>query len=79
MHDVTIYVDLTREAVMKANRSFRNWRSDLLYPGCYCNTSETDLRFLQGGPAMQVVLEDGKPKWKVYREEPYYFFLPGEE
>jgi branched-chain amino acid transport system substrate-binding protein len=71
--------DLTRECVMEANRSFRNWRSELLYPEMYCNTSETDLRFLQGGPAMQVVLEDGKPKWEVYREEPYFFFLEGEE
>jgi len=71
--------NLTRECVMDANRSFRNWRSELLYPGMYLNTSETDLRFLQGGPGMQVVLEDGKPKWEVYREEPYYFFLEGEE
>jgi branched-chain amino acid transport system substrate-binding protein len=71
--------NLTREAVMKANRSFSHWRSELLYPGCYVNTSDTDLRYLQGGPAMIVVLEDGKPVWKVYREKPYDFFLPGEE
>jgi branched-chain amino acid transport system substrate-binding protein len=71
--------NLTRECVMKANRSFSHWRSDLLYPNCYVNTSETDLRFLSGGPAMIVELEDGKPVWKVFREEPYYFFLPGEE
>ncbi|MGQ9572258.1 MAG: ABC transporter substrate-binding protein [Dehalococcoidia bacterium] len=73
--------NLTRECVMKANRSFHNWRSELLYPhpDVVLNTSETDMRFLQGGPAMHVVLVDGKPEWQVYREEPYFFYLPGEE
>ncbi|MGQ9572256.1 MAG: ABC transporter substrate-binding protein [Dehalococcoidia bacterium] len=68
--------NLTREGVMQANLSFDHWRSDLLYPhdDVYLSTSQTDRRFLQGGPAMIVVVEDGKPKWQVYREEPFMFY-----
>jgi branched-chain amino acid transport system substrate-binding protein len=73
--------NLTREGIMEANLSFDHWRSDLLYPhpDVYLSTSQTDRRFLQGGPAMWVVVEDGQPKWQVYREEPFVFYEEGEE
>jgi len=73
--------NLTREGILEANLSFDKWRSDLLYPhpDVYLSTSQTDRRFLQGGPAMAVVVEDGKPRWEVYREEPFMFYEEGEE
>ena len=73
--------NLTREGILEANLSFDHWRSDLLYPhpDVYLSTSQTDRRFLQGGPAMQVVVEDGQPRWQVYREEPFMFYEAGEE
>jgi branched-chain amino acid transport system substrate-binding protein len=73
--------DLTREGIMEANLTFDKWRSDLLYPheDVYLSTSQTDRRFLQGGPAMVVVVVDGQPEWQVYREEPFVFYEEGEE
>jgi len=74
--------NLTREGVMEANLSFDHWRSELLYPheDVYLSTSQTDRRFLQGGPAMIVVVgEDGQPRWEVYREEPFMFYEEWEE
>ncbi|MGQ9572257.1 MAG: ABC transporter substrate-binding protein [Dehalococcoidia bacterium] len=71
--------NLTREGVMQANLSFDGWRSELLYPGQQLSTSETDRRFLQGGPGMKVVVVDGEPQWQVYREKPYAFYEEGEK
>jgi ABC-type branched-subunit amino acid transport system substrate-binding protein len=71
--------DLTREGVMKANLSLDHWTSDLLYPGMTVSTSETDRRFLQGGPGVVVRMVDGQPKWTLLREQPYIFLDPGEQ
>jgi hypothetical protein len=58
--------NLTREGIMQAALSFDHWRSELMYPGTYANTSPTDHRVISEGPMQQVVLdENGKPKWKL--------------
>jgi ABC-type branched-subunit amino acid transport system substrate-binding protein len=64
--------NLTREGVMQAALSFDHWRSELMYPGTYVNTSPTDHRVVSQGPMQQVVLENGKPKWKLVAG-PYEF------
>ena len=71
--------NLTREGILEANLSFDKWTAGLLYPEMTISTSQTDRRFLQGGPAMQVVVKDGEPEWELYREEPFMFYEEGEE
>jgi branched-chain amino acid transport system substrate-binding protein len=71
--------NLTREGFMQANLSLDHWTSDLLYPGMTVSTSETDRRFLQGGPGIVVRMVDGQPKWTLLREKAYAFYEEGEQ
>lgn len=64
--------DLTREGLMDAVESLRDYRSDLLIEGVTITLSDTDHWTLQSGPMEHVVLEDGKGKWEYFG--PVYTF-----
>jgi len=64
--------NLTRQGVMDAVESLRDYRSDLLLEGVTITLSDTDHYTLQSGSMEHVVLEDGKGKWEYFG--PVYTF-----
>jgi ABC-type branched-subunit amino acid transport system substrate-binding protein len=64
--------NLTRQGLMDAVESLRDYRSDLLLEGVTITLSDTDHYTLQSGSMEHVVLEDGKGKWEYFG--PVYTF-----
>jgi branched-chain amino acid transport system substrate-binding protein len=64
--------NLTREGLMDAVESLRDYRSDLLLEGVTITISDTDHWMLQAGPMERVVVEDGKGRWEYFG--PVYTF-----
>jgi ABC-type branched-subunit amino acid transport system substrate-binding protein len=64
--------NLTRQGLMDAVESLRDYRSDLLLEGVTITLSDTDHYTLQSGFMEHVVLEDGKGKWEYFG--PVYTF-----
>ncbi len=64
--------NLTREGLMDAVESLRDYRSDLLLEDVTITISDTDHWMLQAGPMERVVVEDGKGRWEYFG--PVYTF-----
>jgi branched-chain amino acid transport system substrate-binding protein len=64
--------NLTRQGLMDAVESLKDYHSDLLLDGVNITLSDTDHWLLQSGPMEHVVLEDGKGKWEYFG--PVYTF-----
>jgi branched-chain amino acid transport system substrate-binding protein len=64
--------DLTRQGLMDAIESLRDYQSDLVLEGVTITISDTDHYTLQAGPMEHVVLEDGRGKWEYFG--PVYTF-----
>jgi branched-chain amino acid transport system substrate-binding protein len=64
--------NLTREGLMDAVESLKDYRSELLLEGVTVTISDTDHWTLQAGPMEHVVLEDGKGRWEYFG--PVYTF-----
>jgi branched-chain amino acid transport system substrate-binding protein len=64
--------NLTRQGLMDAVESLRDYRSDLLLEGVTITLSDTDHYTLQSGSMEHVVLENGKGKWEYFG--PVYTF-----
>jgi hypothetical protein len=64
--------NLTRQGLMDAVESLRDYRSDLLLEGVTITLSDTDHYTLQSGFMEHVVLESGKGKWEYFG--PVYTF-----
>ncbi len=64
--------NLTRQGLMDAVESLRDYQSGLLLEGVTVTISDTDHYTLQAGPMEHVVLEDGKGKWEYFG--PVYTF-----
>jgi len=64
--------NLTRQGLMDAVESLRDYKSGLLLEGVTVTISDTDHYTLQAGPMEHVVLEDGKGKWEYFG--PVYTF-----
>ncbi len=64
--------NLTRQGLMDAIESLRDYHSGLLLEGVTVTISDTDHYTLQAGPMEHVVLEDGKGKWEYFG--PVYTF-----
>jgi branched-chain amino acid transport system substrate-binding protein len=64
--------NLTRQGLMDAVESLKDYHSDLLLDGVNITVSDTDHWLLQSGPMERVVLEDGKGKWEYFG--PIYTF-----
>jgi len=67
--------NLTRQGVMDAVNSIRDWHSDLLLDEVNVTFSETDHTVLQTGRMLRVTVEDGKGRFEYFG--PLYTF--GEE
>jgi branched-chain amino acid transport system substrate-binding protein len=57
---------LTREGLMDALESIKDWRSDLFIEGVSISFSETDHTGLQDGRMLRAIVEDGKGKWEYF-------------
>lgn len=64
--------NLTRQGLMDAVESLRDYRSELLLEGVTITISDTDHWMLQAGPMERVVVEDGKGRWEYFG--PVYTF-----
>jgi len=64
--------NLTRQGLMDAVESLRDYKSGLLLEGVTVTISDTDHYTLQAGPMEHVVLEDGKGRWEYFG--PVYTF-----
>jgi branched-chain amino acid transport system substrate-binding protein len=64
--------NLTRQGLMDAVESIKDYHSDLLLDGVNITLSDTDHWLLQSGPMERVVLENGKGKWEYFG--PIYTF-----
>jgi branched-chain amino acid transport system substrate-binding protein len=58
--------NLTREGLMDALESIKDWRSDLFIEEVSISFSETDHTGLQDGRMLRAVVEDGKGKWEYF-------------
>jgi branched-chain amino acid transport system substrate-binding protein len=58
--------NLTRQGLMDALESIKEWRSDLFIEGVSVSFSETDHTGLQDGRMLRAVVEDGKGKWEYF-------------
>ncbi|UCH86375.1 MAG: ABC transporter substrate-binding protein [Dehalococcoidia bacterium] len=56
--------NLSREGVMDAVLSLRDWHSDLLMEDVNVSFSDTDRTALQSGAMLQAIVENGKGKWE---------------
>jgi len=64
--------NLTRQGLMDAVESLRDYQSGLVLEGVTVTISDTDHYTLQSGPMEHVVLEDGVGKWEYFG--PVYTF-----
>jgi len=64
--------NLTRQGLMDAIESLRDYQSGLVLEGVTITISDTDHYTLQAGPMEHVVLEDGVGKWEYFG--PVYTF-----
>ncbi len=64
--------NLTREGLMDAVESIKDWHSDLLTEGVNISFSETDHTAFQTARMLRAVLEDGKGQWEYFG--PLYVF-----
>jgi len=64
--------NLTRQGLMDAIESIKDYHSDLLLDGVNVTISDTDHYTLQAGPMEHVVLENSKGKWEYFG--PIYSF-----
>jgi len=58
--------NLTREGLMDAIESVKDWRSDLLLEGVNVSFSETDHVALQTGRMLRATVKDGKGKYEYF-------------
>jgi branched-chain amino acid transport system substrate-binding protein len=58
--------NLTREGLMDALESIKDWHSDLFIEEVSISFSETDHTGLQDGRMLRAVVEDGKGKWEYF-------------
>jgi branched-chain amino acid transport system substrate-binding protein len=58
--------NLTREGLMDAVESIKDWHGDLLIDGVNISFSETDHTAFQTARMLRAVLEDGKGKWEYF-------------
>jgi branched-chain amino acid transport system substrate-binding protein len=68
--------NLTRQGLMDAMESLRDWHSDLAPDGVNFTVTKTDHRLIETGRMIHVVLKDGKPKFEYFG--PLYSFEGGE-
>jgi ABC-type branched-subunit amino acid transport system substrate-binding protein len=68
--------NLTRQGLMDAMESLRDWHSDLAPDGVNFTMTETDHRLVESARMMRVVLKDGKPKFEYFG--PLYSLEGGE-
>ena len=64
--------NLTRQGLMDAVESLRDYQSGLVLEGVTITISDTDHYTLQAGPMEHVVVEDGRGKWEYFG--PVYTF-----
>jgi ABC-type branched-subunit amino acid transport system substrate-binding protein len=58
--------NLTREGLIDAVKSIKEWHSDLLLDGVNVTFSETDHTALQTGRMLRAAVENGKGKWEYF-------------
>jgi hypothetical protein len=58
--------NLTREGLIDAVKSIKDWHSDLLLDGVNVTFSETDHTALQTGRMLRATVKDGKGKWEYF-------------
>ena len=58
--------NLTREGLMDAVESIKDWHSDLLIDEVNITFSDTDHTALQTGKMLRAAVEDGKGKWEYF-------------
>jgi hypothetical protein len=58
--------NLTREGLMDAVESIKDWHGDLLIDGVNITFSDTDHTAFQTARMLKAVLEDGKGKWEYF-------------
>ena len=58
--------NLTREGLMDAVESIKDWHSDLLIDEVNVSFSDTDHTALQTGKMLRAAVEDGKGKWEYF-------------
>jgi branched-chain amino acid transport system substrate-binding protein len=58
--------NLTREGLMDAVESIKDWHSDLLIDGVNISFSDTDHTAFQTARMLRAVVEDGKGKWEYF-------------
>jgi branched-chain amino acid transport system substrate-binding protein len=58
--------NLTRQGLMDAVESIKDWHSDLLIEGVSVTFSKTDHTGLQTGRMLRAVVEDGKGSWEYF-------------
>ena len=58
--------NLTREGLMEAVESIKDWHSDLFIDGVNISFSDTDHTGLQTGRMLRAVVEDGKGRWEYF-------------
>jgi branched-chain amino acid transport system substrate-binding protein len=58
--------NLTRQGLMDAVESIKDWRSDLLIEGVSVTFSKTDHTGLQNGRMLRAVVTDGKGSWEYF-------------
>jgi ABC-type branched-subunit amino acid transport system substrate-binding protein len=58
--------NLTREGLVEAAESIKDWHSDLLLDGVNITFGPNDRTAIGNGRLLKVVLEDGKPRWEYF-------------
>ena len=58
--------NLTRQGLMDAVESIKDWHSDLLLDGVNINLSDTDHTAIEKGRMLRSTVQDGKGKWEYF-------------